>query len=356
MILTGSLRGGGAARVALNLADLWGARNHEVVVMSTYSQGGSGSYYSVSKKTKIVYLVDICKSNNSFSRLVSLRKFIIRHEFTVVLSFLTHVNVAAIIASAGTKIPIVACERSDPFVMPLSLKWKIARSISYPFSDRVVIQTDELFQKFQRSFSTYKRKLTVIPNIIANNFMRDLKKKADSRRIVAVGRLSKEKQFDHLIIAFSKVQVKDNWVVEIFGEGAERASLQRLIESLGLEGQVFLRGAKRSIEDFLALGSIFCLTSRYEGFPNALLEAMYSGCAIVCYASPCGPTEMLNNGLNGILVDLNDISALADGLQKLILNDHLREDFGFASRRFAVEKYDAESILKKWQLLLNLGK
>ena len=345
---------GGAERAALNLANLWCDLGDEVVVMPTYSGGGSGSFYPVCPKVRVCYLANVCESAAAFPRLLALKNFITDENFDVVVSFITNVNVAAIIAGLLAKVPIIVCERSDPFVIPISRFWRIARALTYPFSQHVIIQTSELLEKFKRSNVTYKNKLTVIPNSIPSVFLKNPVIIGSSRRILAVGRLSKEKQFDHLIIAFSEIVFKENWIVEIFGEGEERENLQRLIESFGLSRQIFLRGATLNIENIYKTGDIFCLTSKYEGFPNALLEAMVSGCAVVCYASPCGPSEMLDNGENGILISLNDISALSDGIEKLMLNDALRQELGTRSRRFVFENYNAEVVLRKWHAVLSL--
>lgn len=220
--------------------------------------------------------------------------------------------------------------------------------LTYPFARRVVIQTQELLEKFENSYATYRNKLTVIPNAIPEIFQKEKVAVVNSRRVIAVGRLSKEKQFDHLIKAFSYVASRDGWTLEIVGEGDEREDLQALVDALGLQGQVFLLPAREDIENFYEPGCIFCLTSAFEGFPNALLEAMVSGCAPVCYESPCGPKEMLDNGSNGILVELNDVSALARGLQKLMMDDSLRVKLGAASARFSVEKFSSDVVLKKW--------
>ena len=153
---------------------------------------------------------------------------------------------------------------------------------------------------------------------------------------------------------FLRLYLRIIGLFEIFGEGEERENLQRLIESFGLSRQIFLRGATLNIENVYKTGDIFCLTSQYEGFPNALLEAMASGCAVVSYASPCGPSEMLDSGENGILVNLNDIRALSDGIEKLMLDDALRQELGTRSRKFVFENYTAEVILRKWHAVLSL--
>ena len=343
---------GGAERSALNLASLWSDRGEEVLVMPTFSGGGTGSFYQIPDKVKINYLADLSDSSAALPRLLALRKFIIDNQFDVVISFITNVNVAAIIAGLGSKIPIIVCERSDPFEIPMSFFWKVARSLTYPFAEQVIIQTNELLEKFKKSQSTYRNKLTVIPNPIPKVFLESCRTDEPSRRILAVGRLSKEKQFDHLIIAFSKIVPRDGWIVEIYGDGEEKENLQSLIDSLNLNAHIFLRGASHSVEMVYKAGDIFCLTSKYEGFPNALLEAMVSSCAAVCYASPCGPIEMLDASKNVILVDLNDIIALSDGIKKLMKNKTLRYKLGARSKFFAIKNYNEEVILSKWHSVL----
>lgn len=343
---------GGAERSALNLAGLWSGAGNDVVVMPTYSGGGVGSFYRAPSDVEIRYLADMCESVGAVVRLLTLRRFIKDEKFDVVVSFITNVNVAAVIAAVGTKVPVIVCERSDPFLIPISFFWKFARAICYPLAKCVVIQTEELRDKFLHSISTYKQKIFVIPNSIPAIFLGEKNKPSLRTRVLAVGRLSKEKQFDHLIFALSEMEINTDWVCEIFGDGEEKVNLQRLINSLNLEKQVFLRGATRNIEEIYNAGDLFCLTSQYEGFPNALLEAAASGCAVVSYATPCGAKEILQDGRYGVLIPLNDISALSVGIKKLLLDDDVRKTLGAEASSFVIKNFNSDVIMQKWNSLL----
>ena len=140
--------------------------------------------------------------------------------------------------------------------------------------------------------------------------------------------------------------------MHIVGEGSQRTHLTALITELNLQESVFLLGKKSNIAEYYASSKIFAFSSRYEGFPNALLEAMYFGLACVSTDCPTGPSEMIENGVNGYLVAVDDIDALALKLQKLAANNDLRFSMGQAASK-SVEQYGTEAIVGKWKHLID---
>jgi glycosyltransferase involved in cell wall biosynthesis len=321
--------------------------------MPTFSGGGAGSFYELYSEVRLEYLYDLLLENKSYlGRVKRLRKFIIENDIDVIVSFITNVNVMAVLSSLGLNKTVVVCERSDPFNIPIPFYWKILRNLTYPFSNGVLVQTNELLSKINKSVAClYRKKLQVIENPISSDFFDvDCKSVTRLNKVIAVGRLSKEKQYSHLIQAFNKIN-HTGWRLEVYGEGAERTNLDALVDKLGLNESVCLCGAKTDLVDVYTTSSIFCMTSLYEGFPNSLLEAMSSGCAVISYRTPSGPTEMLNGGQAGVLVRLNDIESLAAELKELMNNSDIRTEYSEKGRSYALEQYSPAKILKKWDLL-----
>ncbi len=173
-----------------------------------------------------------------------------------------------------------------------------------------------------------------------------------SRIVVAAGRLTNQKGFDRLIPAFQQVvRERPEWTLRIYGSGPQRRRLQRMIADLGLSDDVLLMGRANRMGEELAKASIYVLSSRFEGFPMVLLEAMSKGLAVVSFDCPRGPSDLITSGVDGLLVPEGDVDGLAQGLRRLVEDEDLRRRLGAAALR-TVGQYDAESIGGQWDELL----
>ena len=171
-------------------------------------------------------------------------------------------------------------------------------------------------------------KIAVIPNSA-----RELGAPADldAKRVLAAGRLTRQKGFDWLIPAWAQVEAKHpDWQLRICGEGNWRERLEAQVAEHGLEN-IELPGSCPDMEDQMAKASIFALSSRFEGFPLILCEAMSKGMAPVAFDCPTGPAEMIRDGENGLIVQLGDIDAFAAALLRMIEDDELRHRCGAAA-------------------------
>ena len=154
----------------------------------------------------------------------------------------------------------------------------------------------------------------------------------DQPVVVAAGRLVRAKRYDRLIRAFATVAAAHpDWRLRICGRGPERSALQALVAELELDEHVLLVGPVRDIEAELEAASIFALSSRVEGLPLALLEAMAKGLAVVSFDSPAGPREVIEHGVDGLLVPAADEAALARAICGLIESEALRARLGAAA-------------------------
>lgn len=177
---------------------------------------------------------------------------------------------------------------------------------------------------------------------------------ADLRRpvVVAIGRLSHQKGFDLLIDAFAQVApAAPGWSLRIGGGGELRGELQRRIDDHGLGDRVRLLGPVRNVGAELGRASIYALSSRFEGLPLALLEAMSKGLAIVAFDCPTGPAEVLEGGRSGVLVAPGDVDALAAAILELVNDERRRGELGEAARR-RVADYSIEAVGGRWRSLV----
>ncbi|MEV4639715.1 glycosyltransferase family 4 protein [Actinoplanes sp. NPDC049548] len=175
--------------------------------------------------------------------------------------------------------------------------------------------------------------------------------RARTPTVLAAGRLGRQKGFDLLIDAFATVHERHpGWQLVIFGEGKLRGRLTRQIQDRGLGGQVHLRGLTRHLDRELAAASIFALSSRYEGLPMVLLEAMAAAVPVVAFDCPTGPAEVVVDGRNGLLVAAEDTAALAEGICRLIEDPDARERMGCAARETSTG-YAMPAVARQWERL-----
>jgi glycosyltransferase involved in cell wall biosynthesis len=357
LLMISSMSAGGAERVACSLANAWSERGDNVIVMPTFSGRGE-CFFELSADVRLVYLADMVSSRarsflNQFARLRALRRFIAKERPDITVSFLTNVNVAAVIASAGLDVPVIICERIDPFICPVSLWLNLARRLVYPFADALMVQTQAVAAKYAASGKCLRR-VSVIPNPVPLEVLNlcCVPCTGGRKRLLAVGRLEGQKQFDVLIRVFARITNRHpDWSLRIIGDGPLRAELQQQIVALGLESRIELSGRIVDIGDELANADAFALTSSFEGFPNALLEAMAAGLPCVTFDCQSGPREISLDGKTALLVALNDERALQIELERLMSDEALRSSLGRLARVSVLERYSLDKVLGKWDSL-----
>jgi glycosyltransferase involved in cell wall biosynthesis len=176
------------------------------------------------------------------------------------------------------------------------------------------------------------------------------------RLILAVGRLGVEKGFDTLIEAFFELTGKyTNWDLVILGEGAERPALEKLRARLGLIKRVHIPGRVGNLADWYERSDGFVLSSKYEGFPNALLEAMAHGLPAVSFDCHAGPRDIIRHGVDGFLVPPeHGVTGLVNGLESLLADEALRDKMGLAARKVR-RRFSVDRVTAQWDKVLGFA-
>ena len=174
-----------------------------------------------------------------------------------------------------------------------------------------------------------------------------------AKTVYAAGRLRHQKGFDLLIPAWAQVAPEHpGWRLRLRGDGHHRALIKRLIEEHGVAGSVSLEGSAENIGEDMAAASIFVLSSRFEGFPLILLEAMSKGMGVVSFDCPTGPSDIIDDHQNGILVPAQDVDALARGIAEMIADEELRRRTA-AAAALTAQEYTMEAIGPRWTQLFD---
>ncbi|MDR0872759.1 MAG: glycosyltransferase family 4 protein [Prevotellaceae bacterium] len=208
--------------------------------------------------------------------------------------------------------------------------------------DAFVVLTNQDADLWGKDF----KNLVIIPNSLT--FKTEQITDFNSKIVLSVGRLNYQKGYDMLIEIWNLI-CKNNseWQLHIYGNGEEEAKLNQQIESYGLASNVKIYPATKNIEKAFLSASVYVMTSRFEGFPMVLAEAMSFGLPPVSFACECGPKDMIENEQSGFLIDNYDIAAFSNKLKLLINNYELRRAMGQAAQK-NIKQFSEENIMAKW--------
>lgn len=246
-----------------------------------------------------------------------------------------------------TRVKHIVSERNSP--SHFAGKW-ITKTMSRFFmrlADGYVFQTNEA----RNFYSCSKKKYSVvIPNPLFDTYTENLPKDFMSRRlIVTTGRLNRQKNHPLLFEAFAKVVAKyPDYRLVVYGEGRERSYDEEYIKNLGISDKVSLPGSTQSVKDALYASSIYILSSDFEGMPNSLMEAMAVGLPCISTDCPCGgPHELINDGINGLLVPVGDVDSLTNAILSLI-ETPCKAEFISKNALNIRNTHSKETICRKW--------
>ena len=316
-----SMQNGGAERVISGLANDFAQQGDNVSIivlddkLSGYPLDERIDFINlnIGKTTKNVFQTVL----NFIKELCCFRKYILKSKSDVVISFQCKYAVIAKLA-CGKRVKVIGSERSNPFV---TRKGKLNNFIIRLSSvlDGFVFQTNGAKKYYP---DKTQQKSEIIPNPInlkMPEYIPDLLDRP--KQIVATGRIVKSKRYDLMIQAFSQFsEIMPDYILNIFGEGNEKDNITQLIEHYGMTEKIFLKGVSNDISSELLTSRFFVLASDYEGMPNGLMEAMACGCACVSTDCDFGPSELIENGKNGVLVNKGDADEIAIVLGNLSRN------------------------------------
>ena len=356
MLAISSLGPGGAERVMTILAGALAERGHEVWLVTLARS--SADFYPVEPRVRRIALGISGESPNKLravqanvQRLCALRRVISTIKPQALVSFVTSTNVLAVLACVRLPVRVVISERVDPVAHRENRAWATLRSIVYRHADAVVVQTEKIAEWF-RAYSWKRVRIVVIPNPVIRAPDEETTFHPPGPFLLAAGRLTQQKGFDLLIRAFAETRSRPRELqLVIAGEGPESQPLCELAAGLGLAAQVIFPGRVRNLSALMKAAVAFILPSRYEGFPNVLLEALAAGVPCVAADGPGAVREILGDGAYGLLVPPDDPAALAGAIKVLLADAALRQRLSRAAAA-AIERYGLDRVVNQWEQVL----
>lgn len=355
-----SLRCGGAERALVLLAQGLSARKQSVSVVTLNS--ADTDFFTLPNGIRRIALNPGGKSANilqglfkALRNLMALRQAVLSTSPDVVVSSMDITNVKILLLFKWTKLPVIVAEQIDPVMVPIGKIWDKLRRWLYPDAACLVSVGNGIDQHFSW---LPEAKRTVILNPCVKDDQTDRnheisREDSSTKCITAMGRLAYQKRFDLLIRAFAKlVHRYPQWRLTIIGDGILLAELKTLRDELGLADKVSFPGALKNPYPVLKHADLFVLSSRAEGFPLSLCEAMACGLPVISTDCNSGPREIIRDGVDGVLVPPEDVDALEAAMDRLMSDEVERNRL--ASRAVEVtERFSLEKVCNMWEDLLS---
>lgn len=345
--MIGALARGGAERVASVLSTEWEVTHDVTLVVfdakdQCYPHGGTLVDLGVPpRRTKFLNAIGL------FSRIARLLVLLYRSRPQQIVAFMENANLPVIVAAGigGMTRRTTVSVRNNP--VAIKLRYRVLLPWLYRLPKYVVVPSAGVAQALIRR-GIPSRKVVIIPNPV--KVAADVREGGGvlrpMRYILGAGRLVHQKHFELLIKAFSKIHVSGVCLV-ILGGGPQRGRLEVLASALGVGSRVLFRGTVSAIEPWYTHAMCFVLTSRYEGWPNVLVEAMANGCPVISVNCRYGPSEILEGGRHGLLVRQGDTDGLAGAMRRVLTDPLLRSSLSTQGARRA-RAFEASAVSRRW--------
>lgn len=357
-----SLSSGGAERVTANLANYWAAKGWQITVVTLAPKGMD--FYDLHPSVRRIALDLAGESGNpliglirNLRRIRALRRVLREVQPDVALAMIHKVNVLLAFASRGLPgVAAVGSERIYPPQIPLGKIWEWIRKTGYGQLRAIVAQSKESAAWLQEY--TNARRVSVIPNsvpwplAVQSPVIEPEQVLPNERHILlAVGRLARQKGFDLLIDVFTELAARHpDWLLVILGEGPKRAELENQTKLGRLTDRILLPGRVGNVSQWYEAADLYVMSSRFEGFPNTLTEAMAHGLPVVSFDCDTGPRDIIRHKVDGLLTPPGDMDAFKAALEQLMEDDTLRARFGERAVE-ARERFSMEKVAGMWEQL-----
>ena len=358
LFLTGDQsRLGGTERICADVANMFSKKGFSVEILSLTN--GQSSHFDINTNVKLssVQLQGVSGTKLLFMAPGKLKYYFHKdlYDVVVVVESILFLFISPLMYFR--KRPYVINWEHFNYDVDLGLRSRrIARWLAARQADHIVVLTHSDKCKWQKKLKISDLKISQIYNL--NPSSGSLFKKSGfvlgkKNIVLAAGRLTYQKGFDLLIKAWSQIssEVRDEWLLKIVGEGEDRTSLEHQITSLGIEAQINMPGSSNDMISEYQQASVFVLSSRFEGFGLVLTEALTFNTPVISFDCPDGPSEIIFNEKNGLLVTQNDPLDMAKKLECFMVDESLRKSLTENSQ-MGLERFTEEHIFPKWLNLI----
>lgn len=338
---------GGTERVTAVVASALAERGHDVGIVS-FVGGGESPFFPIDERVKVWYLAGK-KDPYPFPvrdcrRIYLLRKLYREEQPDVVVVVDAGRSFVNVPAAKGRK--LITWEHFNVRTNWLVLH-QLSRRLAARYSDAIVTLTRGDAEGYKELFGANRVRAIANPVTIDTT----LRSPLSEHVVLGLGRYCPQKGFDLLIEAWARIAEKGDWQLHIVGSGEDEQMLKERIAKHHIANSVQLLPKTKQVEHTYRSASVFALSSRYEGLPLVMIEALSCGLPIVAFDCPTGPRDIIEDGKSGLLIPAEDVDALAKALERVMGDEQLRLQLSQAAAKEAREKFDIQPIVKQWEEL-----
>lgn len=348
---------GGAERASAKLMNEL-SHEHDITVISFFNKYSEISY-QINQNIRVYKLFEGQEHILKNIRFIvnTIRKIIKKHEIDCVLSVDVATALMGVLGTRFTNTRLIVCDRSSCYNENMySMKNLRAYAwLGIHFSYYYQVMTEEGKKGCLDKYHVNPKKIVVIPNWLDSNAIRNVNYCHKNKKIVSVGRATAEKNYEELINIAKRIKPDcPDWEWHIWGnfDNEYGKSLLNRIEQENLNDFLIYKGVTNSIFDVYENYSLFVLTSRFEGMPNVLLEAMGSHLPVIAYDCKTGPSELISDGVNGFLVPLDETDTMCKRILRIVRNKELSEQLSSHSWD-GLKKFSKANVMKRWKKILS---
>ncbi|VMD22399.1 glycosyl transferase [Streptococcus pneumoniae] len=340
---------GGGERVAVSLANEL-TKKYEVHLIGITTKQ-SDLFFGINSQVKYSNFFDhrVRLSKNILKISKMLKKYFLDNEIEVAFGIGIFSNIFLSLSGIGISTKVVLCDHTNSITANRELSKKVQRYVGTKLADKIITLTQEDRKNYIRKYGISENRIAYIYNWKENR-LSNIPYNDESTKIVTVGRFDYQKGYDYLIQVAKKVLAKmPDWTWEIYGSGKqdEVDKIRDLITENDLQDKLVIKGLEKNQDLIYGDKGIYVMTSRYEGLPLVLLEAQQYNLPIVSFRCPTGPSEIVEDGVNGYLIDCYDTDKMSEKLLELMKNDDLRQSFSDHAKD-TMDKFDKNKILNQW--------
>jgi GalNAc-alpha-(1->4)-GalNAc-alpha-(1->3)-diNAcBac-PP-undecaprenol alpha-1,4-N-acetyl-D-galactosaminyltransferase len=361
LIVSQHLEGGGAEKILYRLIlNLY--NEFDITLVTLYNKGRY--LKEILALPGINYICLNAERGNTFVFAFRLRKIIKVTRPDKIFSFLYYQNILTYLALIGLKVPVILSERSNHrFYLKRSIKhaiWRYLLQRAYNYAESVITVSDESKAAIIYDFRIPGEKIFTIYNGLSFPLLDKLKEepvtdfefRKDVDYVIAIGSLTKAKNYPLLIRSFSILSSKYKYIrLIILGKGEMENELNEIVAHMNLNGMIHFIGYRNNPCKYLKKASCYVLSSSWEGFPNSLLEAMYINGHVISTNCPTGPSEIISNNVNGLLCALNNPEELAAAIEKMCFDKDFRNNV-FENSRKTITRFDEKVMVQEYRKIL----
>ena len=343
---------GGTERVTSLIANGLASKGHQISILSLSE--GKHSFFEINKEITLHSLFDhqVSMKKNFIGCCYKVRQFVKQHDIDTIIVVDSILCVFTVPALIGLKIQHICWEHFN-FNVDLGVSFRrLGRKWAAKYCDYVVTLTRRDKELWEQGLKNIKAKIVPIANPTPYENIENTPS-LEYKTVLAMGRLTYQKGFDLLLDAWAFVCKKNHdWTLKIVGSGEDELKLKEQAKRLDIENRVIFISATKDVQQYFRTSSFFCLSSRFEGFGMVMIEAQSFSLPIIAFNCDAGPSDIIENEMNGFLVTCNNVQKLSERIIQSILMNQDQYNCFLGSAKGSSRGYALSKIINHWLRLV----